>query len=349
MTTGVDTTVEYTTLEYNWDNMLRSGTKGTESLSLKYDPDGNRVKKQSGSNTRKYIVDIAGDSPTILLELDPEDEMRIKKTYIYATSQIIAQHDGDHTAGRYFYLHDRLGSVRQIIDTSANVKNHYTYKPFGELYPAPDSEETITNPFKFTGQFFDSEIDEYYLRARQYNPHINRFTTRDPVFGRFKDPLTLHVYLYCLNDPVNCTDPTGQFTLPEVKTTLTGWATMFGSSAYGFGHQIMAFAQRVYYAAMIRAGEISLLMHGMSSSSGGSSNLPITGYTRHGIESAISHDGVGVAPWAILETVLHPVKTIVQADGSIKYIGENAVVLLNQAGQVITTWALHSGAWRYNR
>jgi len=78
-------------------------------------------------------------------------------------------------------LHDRLGSVRQIIDTSGNVKNRYTYRPFGESYDDEgEVEETITNPFKFTGQYYDSEIDEYYLRARQYDPHIGRFTSGVP-------------------------------------------------------------------------------------------------------------------------------------------------------------------------
>jgi len=124
-------------------------------------------------------------------------------------SQILAQHDGDYSASRYFYLHDRLGSVRQIIDYWGNVKNCYTYNPFGELYDT-ETEENIANPFKFTGQYFDSEIDEYYLRARQYNPHIARFTTRDPVFDKFREPLTLHQYLYCINDPINRIDPSGE-------------------------------------------------------------------------------------------------------------------------------------------
>lgn len=39
-----------------------------------------------------------------------------------ADSRIIAQHDGDHTADRYFYLHDWLGSVRQVIDIYGVVK-----------------------------------------------------------------------------------------------------------------------------------------------------------------------------------------------------------------------------------
>jgi RHS repeat-associated protein len=121
-------------------------------------------------------------------------------------SQIIAQHDGSYSASRYFYLHDRLGSVRMIIDTSANVVNYYTYEPFGQTI---ESGGTLNNPFMFTGQYFDSEINEYYLRNRQYHPHIGRFTTRDLIAGQFDNPLSLHKYLYCENEPVNWIDPWG--------------------------------------------------------------------------------------------------------------------------------------------
>jgi len=74
--------------------------------------------------------------PTILLEIDPAD-YTVKKTYMYANSQILAQYDGPQSTGTiYYYLHDRLGSVRQVIDTDGDVKNHYTYKPFGEILDA---------------------------------------------------------------------------------------------------------------------------------------------------------------------------------------------------------------------
>jgi RHS repeat-associated protein len=115
----------------------------------------------------------------------------LKRKYIYADRQILAQHDideGEEEDFKYFYLHDRLGSVRQVIDDQSAVKNSYTYEPFGEMF-ATECTETTENPFKFTGQYFDSEIEEYYLRAcpergrrtRQYNPHIARFTSRAPV------------------------------------------------------------------------------------------------------------------------------------------------------------------------
>jgi len=130
----------------------------------------------------------------------------ILKTYIYANGQPLCQHDGDYSAPRYFYIHDRLGSVRQIINTSGSVVRYYTYEPFGEVL---EEGGTLTNYMMFTGQYFDTEINQYYLRARQYDPHIYRFTSRDPFPGKFEFPLSLHKYLYCENEPINRVDPLG--------------------------------------------------------------------------------------------------------------------------------------------
>ena len=38
-----------------------------------------------------------------------------------------------------------------------------------------------------------------------------RFSSRDPVDGDYDEPMTLHKYLYCLNDPVDYVDPTGEW------------------------------------------------------------------------------------------------------------------------------------------
>jgi RHS repeat-associated protein len=54
----------------------------------------------------------------------------------------------------------------------------------------------MPNPFMFAGQWYDNEISQYYMRARQYDPHIGRLTARDPAFGGPKNvpPLTLLFY-----------------------------------------------------------------------------------------------------------------------------------------------------------
>jgi RHS repeat-associated protein len=155
--------------------------------------------------------------------------MSIKKTYIYGNSQILAQYDGDwrdENTSKYFYLHDRLGSVRQIIDSTASVKNCYTYDPWG-LPVGDETSETFFNPYRFAGYFWDDEVSQYHCFRRQYDPVLGRFTSRDPVAGKFKEPLTLHVYLYCLNDPVNMVDPEGRFYYNLVSPILTG-AALYG-------------------------------------------------------------------------------------------------------------------------
>ena len=127
-----------------------------------------------------------------------------------------------------------------------DVVKYYIYEPFGQVL---DSGGTFDNPFMFTGQYFDSEIEEYYLRARQYNPHISRFTSRDPVAGKFKEPLTLHRYLYCLNDPVNGVDPSGEMTFTEMKVTVGTWATAFSNWLHQYGARAMALARRLVQGA----------------------------------------------------------------------------------------------------
>ena len=147
------------TYTFNWDNKLRKAEwPGNNSIQLKYDPLGNRVYKKStasGSATgRKYIVDpfgildITGELPVILMDLNLTDSS-LKKTYIYGNSQILAQHAGGHTAARYFYLHDKLGSVRLIMNGSGTVVKDYTYEPFGQTI---ESGGTLDNAFMFTGQ-----------------------------------------------------------------------------------------------------------------------------------------------------------------------------------------------------
>ena len=206
-------------MEYNWSGKLRSATFGaTDEISLKYDPMGNRVYKTSkvGQNTTKqrFIVDIAGKLPTILCVIDADDGS-LERSYIYAGAQPIAFYEGDWSDPAYFYLHDRIGSVRQVLDESGDVKNTYTYTPFGQD-PNSQFAETVDNPFMFTGQWYDSEIAQYYLRARMYDPQLMRLTARDPVFGKRYQPLSLHKYLYCLNDPVNRVDLTGKLSFAEI-------------------------------------------------------------------------------------------------------------------------------------
>jgi len=220
-------------LTYNHDGKLRSGSAASVTVDLKYDPDGNRIYREvdNGQTTtkRKYIVDTEGDLPVVLLEIDPDvsdPNGCIVKTYLYTGTDTIAQHDGFYADDKYFYLSDRIGSVRQVIDVNASVEHLYSYGPFGKRLEADSDPDPVTNRLGFTGQYFDEELDQYHLRARQYIIALYRFSTRDPYEGSLWCPLELHRYLYCLNDPLNRADLSGRQSLIETQEEVGGQATL---------------------------------------------------------------------------------------------------------------------------
>ena len=269
-TSQLDDHPDWFPFEYDWDGNLLYGQYMNPTLGMeaKYDPDGVRIYKHRiwnlDSYWHKYIVDTTDDLPKILLVLDANDNNTVLKTYVHASNQIIAQHDGDYTPDRYFYLHDRLGSVRQIINSSGDVANCYYYTPWGSV-TGSESDETVSNWYGWAGYLSDEEIGSYYCNARQYN--AARFMTRDPVAGKFKEPMTLHKYLYCLNDPSNRIDPTGETSLSEETTVLSTGSKIY--SGYDYSSQALDYARRVVAGASIRgilldAGAQVVLNYGMS-------------------------------------------------------------------------------------
>ena len=70
----------------------------------------------------------------------------------------------------------------------------------------------------YSGEQFDSTLQQYHLRARNYNQANGQFTTLDPYAGNLHDPQSLHKYAYCHTDPVNGIDPSGEFTVGEILT-----------------------------------------------------------------------------------------------------------------------------------
>jgi uncharacterized protein RhaS with RHS repeats len=47
------------------------------------------------------------------------------------------------------------------------------------------------------------------LRSRYYDPEVGRFISEDSYWGKSSDPLSLNLYTYCQNDPIQYYDPSG--------------------------------------------------------------------------------------------------------------------------------------------
>ena len=229
--------------EYNYDNKMYGASCIAEPnifVAVGYDCENNRVSRISGDangnfTSRKYILDYSGGLPKVLVELESDGGgwSVVARNYHYG-DRLISSVDGSGSSR--FYVHDRNGNVRNVINSSGSVLNSYSYTPYGEDIAA-QCAEMVENRWKYTGQYEDREIGQYYLRARQYSPYLARFNGYDPVYGDYSEPFTLHQYLYCLNDPVNRYDPDGRFSLGGIATGAAIGASLNGLSAYASGER----------------------------------------------------------------------------------------------------------------
>ena len=113
----------------------------------------------------------------------------------------IISSDSEEAKTYYHYVSDEQGSITHVLSEDAEILNHYSYDAFGNII---EKTEKVENRFCYNGEMLDPVTQQYYLRARLYNPVIGRFTQEDTYYG---DGLKL--YQYCQANPVGYVDPSG--------------------------------------------------------------------------------------------------------------------------------------------
>jgi len=98
--------------------------------------------------------------------------------------------------------------MRFVTDEVGDKVRSTEYDPFGN-WRAAVGQSNIH--MLYQGQQLDNESSLYYLRARYYDPLIGRFISKDPVKGSLTNPQTQNPYAYSLNNPINLSDPSGEF------------------------------------------------------------------------------------------------------------------------------------------
>lgn len=201
---------------YDWLNRMTIGN----GIAFVYDGDGNRIAKTAqavGGPVIYYLVDDRNPTayPQVLEEYVTVSQngvsaVLLNRSYNYGLSLISQQQYDTNTllpSALSYYGFDGHGSVRFLTDSNGNITDNYTYDAYGTVIT---SGGNIPNNYLYTGQQFDPDIGLYYLRARYYKPDTGRFWTKDgEAFGKKNDPLSLHRYLYCADDPSDKDDLSG--------------------------------------------------------------------------------------------------------------------------------------------
>lgn len=113
-----------------------------------------------------------------------------------------------------------MGSTILVTKADGTKFEEILYKSFGEIYKfwkeaswhEPGTEDfTEIGSYAFTGQELDSETGLYYYGARYYNPNIGRFISADSSIDGIFTTQGFNRYTYAGNNPVNYTDPSGNF------------------------------------------------------------------------------------------------------------------------------------------
>lgn len=105
-----------------------------------------------------------------------------------------------------WFLGDRIGSVRKIVEMDGTVLDALDYDSFGAILN--ETQPTFDNRFKFTARDWDDEIDLQYNRRRYYDPEIGRWISEDWLGYAAGDQ---NFYRYANNSPTTFTDPSGKF------------------------------------------------------------------------------------------------------------------------------------------
>ena len=115
----------------------------------------------------------------------------------------------------YYYIMDRLGNVRYVVNSSGAIVQSYLYTPFGQVH---SSSGSLSQPYQYVGgegYYTEETMGLQLLGQRWYDEEVGRFISRDPI----GEEGGLNLYVYVGNNPLNYLAPS------DLKCIVIGWYT----------------------------------------------------------------------------------------------------------------------------
>ncbi|MBP1999097.1 RHS repeat-associated protein [Paenibacillus shirakamiensis] len=200
LTTNQVHNAEEKTNTFDTQNQLIQVKVNGKSVQYQYDGDGLLVNRTEDGTKSRYYYD--GDQ--IIAEASIiNDKPQLKARYIRGQKlEAIEYPDGK----KVYPFTNGHGDITEIRDENGAELNHYEYDIWGNILK---QEETVYNPFRYSGELWDNTVQLEYLRARWYNPSEGRFISEDTYEGQINNPMSLNLYTYVTNNPLIYIDPSG--------------------------------------------------------------------------------------------------------------------------------------------
>uniref|UniRef100_A0A7C3PUD7 RHS repeat-associated core domain-containing protein n=1 Tax=Oscillatoriales cyanobacterium SpSt-418 TaxID=2282169 RepID=A0A7C3PUD7_9CYAN len=174
------------------------GTMATSTVSYIYDVLDRRIAKSVNGSGTQFVYD--GDN--VILEFNGTTIPSMRYLQGLGVDQTLAQEGNGQTS---WMLTDHLGTVRDLVNNSGSVVNHFTYNSFGQVLNS--TAGGVDTRYKYMGREFDAETGLYYYRARYFDASVGKFIGQDPIGFSAGDS---NLYRYVGNSPLMATDPSGK-------------------------------------------------------------------------------------------------------------------------------------------
>ena len=198
--TGPDIPGGSQTLTYTPFDLPSSVTTGSETTTIDYSADEERVAQRGPYIISHFVADLYQH------KLDESGNTFEERFRLYAGDRPLGEIIRANGSDRTLYFHtDHLGSTTTVSDSDGSVTNQ-SFDPFG--MPLNPTTPALTR-IGFTGQEQDGDMGLTDMKGRIYDPLAGRFMSADPIMQAPFWSQGLNRYSYVFNNPVNYTDPSG--------------------------------------------------------------------------------------------------------------------------------------------
>ncbi len=186
--------------ELSWrGRQLMHLSDGDNEISYAYNGDGQRVSKTVNGTTTEYFY-----NGELLAGQKTGDSILV---FMYDNNgDIFGFIDG---GTEYYYVKNAQNDVTAIASADGTIIANYYYDSWGQITEVTGNTEIAEiNPIRYRSYYYDSETEWYFLNTRYYSPDLCRFINADSLLVN-DTLLGFNIFSYCVNNPTNLSDNTG--------------------------------------------------------------------------------------------------------------------------------------------